>query len=163
MNYSFLIAIVLVSFHSISSNIICDSPKNEIKSLTLANGSNDPDDTIDIKFIPLVTHVKEITFTAGLEINANNSVIQELVKTFDFKLIYRVNNEEKSQLCRYNIPTTGNVSRVLPFLDLIFFTDYTIEVGYTLKSNKSFEKKDTFVFTTCFGEPGIRSVRSLNR
>ena len=148
MKFFLLLLIITINIHFITSNIICRSPAYSKKN------TNRVDDEIDIQFSSPLSPVNGITFNAVLNINVTNSYLQENVKSLDFELLYRDNGTQKSQLCNYDIPPTGNVSRVLPINDLIFFTQYEIFVGYTLKSGDSFERKANTTFETCFGQPG---------
>ena len=157
MKFFLLLLIITINIHFITSNIICRSPAYSKKN------TNRVDDEIDIQFSSQLSTVNGITFNAVLNINVTNAVLnitetnsylQENVKSLDFELLYRDNGTQKSQLCNYDIPPTGNVSHVLPINDLIFFTQYEIFVGYTLKSGDSFERKANTTFETCFGQPG---------
>ena len=86
------------------------------------------------------------------------------MKSLDFELSYLENDDEKVQQCRFFLPEKiGDSLRILKnntstyflkFSGLKYFTDYKIQVGYTLKNGNSFRKKAVDTFTTCFGEPG---------
>ena len=144
-----ILIILLFAFNInfITSNLQCSS---SIYSKVI--NKNRAEDFIDIQFLP-ISSVNGITFNAFLSINVSDSYLQENVQKLDFQLTYSDNGTEIFQNCNYDIPTDKNVSRILPFENLKFFTKYAVTVGYTLKSGESFVNKANTTFETCFGTP----------
>jgi hypothetical protein len=144
-----ILIILLLAFNIdfITSNIQCSSSIN-----SKVINTNRAEDLIDIQFSSL-SSVNGITFIAFLLINVNDSYLQENVQKLDFQLTYSDNGTQIVQNCSYDIPTDKNVSRILPFENLKFFTKYAVTVGYTLKSGESFVNKANTTFETCFGTP----------
>ena len=69
-------------------------------------------------------------------------------------LNYIEKNINKLIVCRYDIPSSGGaVMRAFDFANLNHLSEYSLSVGYTLKSGKSYKNKDNRMFTTCFGRP----------
>ena len=149
-----LVFLLIVFFNSnlISSNLIFNPPIN----LGRSSGSSrfDPDDVIYIKFLSFGTQVNGISFIWVFSINVTDSFLQLNVKTLDFELSYLDQKVNKSIVCRYDIPSTGGtLMRAFDFANLKYLSEYSISVGYTLKSSKLFKNKDSRMFTTCFGIP----------
>ena len=142
-----ILFLIAFNIHSITSNVVCGSSRHS----NVLN-VNRADDVIDIQFSPF-SPVDGIRFTAILQINVNDSYLQENVKSLDFELKYSDNGTENIQNCYYDIPASGVVSKTFPFERLNYFTNYAINVGYTLKSGDSFENKANTTFETCFGSP----------
>ena len=143
-----LLLLTFLNLNFIASNLICDAPTN---ARSFVPFRNDPDDIIDLKFALSGNQVNEISFIGIISFNATDSLLQMNVKTLDFELNYIENRVNKVIFCRYDIPASGVVKRVFEFSNLNYLSEYTLFVGYTLKSGKSFRKKDSKMFTTCFG------------
>jgi hypothetical protein len=152
MNILVFLLVVFLNSNLISSNLICNPPINLGRSSGISRF--DPDDIIDIKFSPFGTQVNEVSFIGVFNINVTDSFLQLNVKTFDFELNYIEKNINKLIVCRYDIPSSGGaVMRAFDFANLNHLSEYSLSVGYTLKSGKSYKNKDNRMFTTCFGRP----------
>jgi hypothetical protein len=169
-----ILVLIALSVNSITSDLVCDSPV--LASSQVTNSQiNDPNDIVDIRFSSIGGGVAGITYFATLNLGYDNTLttvsttkasttqasttrapiddyFKLNIRNLDFQLLYKENGVDRLVNCRYDIPFGTTIQRVFYFVNLKFFTDYQLRVGYTSKSGVVYKNKDFVSFKTCFGE-----------